>query len=290
MTDLSQAELADRERAVNTDELGAPARRRAWHAGRDYGRERERALETQLTEIAQLALGVLESERAETDVDEWDESDHRCLLHNRAEDALAASQPEVLSERSDTEPGEPEGQPACKTCEDSGRVLVSDGPATTPCPQCRDMRERPRRPDDGVRGRSMSQVIADAREIERQIAQPDHGPGEPAFPGVLTMADRQDLCQREGHIPCADSPRCRRCHIRLGAQVGGEPIRGRMYVPGEYKGSCLSIAGREDRATEADIDEVVNWLTTFDVCAHVVTRDEARELLSLVFKEGAIDV
>lgn len=45
-------------------------------------------LRGQLVEMAQLALSVLEAERARTGVDEWDESDARCLLHNRAEDAL----------------------------------------------------------------------------------------------------------------------------------------------------------------------------------------------------------
>ncbi len=142
MSEMSQAGRTARETAAKADGFGEPARRRAWEAGRDYGREREQELRTRLEVEAGLHIGTRERERAlETalgDLVEWcagplgleghavaDSNSHdepiNCLLSlgtlragigalGKARAALAVSQPEVLSERSDTEPGEPEGQ------------------------------------------------------------------------------------------------------------------------------------------------------------------------------------
>lgn len=150
-----------------------------WLAARDYGRERERALEVALRRM--IAVTELPGTRSELSPQtERAKSIARAalaasprparnrLVAIRTHDGIqvtfedterpAASQPEVLSERSDTEPGEPEGTP-------SGRITKPDEfPRFLECPGC------------GMK-RLFSPYEGRCDECR---AQPDHGPGEPS--------------------------------------------------------------------------------------------------------------
>lgn len=93
---------------------------------RDCGRERERALKKALTSVSVIAMDVRRGHAAALEA---------CIeIQEVANAALAASQPEVLSERSDTEPGEPEGHERVWTgpgvLEQSGSTTI--GPEVQP--------------------------------------------------------------------------------------------------------------------------------------------------------------
>lgn len=152
---LSQAERTAMEAAIRNiprSRGSAPGFEDGWLAARDYGRERERALEEAHAVIARSPLSCAGC----TDV---------------ASAALAASQPEVLSERNDTEPGEPEGQSDERRGEMEMAAMVC---FQTPW-------------------QKVSPAYRAAYEhawLNALQAQPAHGPGEPSEDEGRFFADR----------------------------------------------------------------------------------------------------
>lgn len=215
MSKLSQAKRTAEETAWDLWHPEGPnPGRRAIHqhgfiAGRDYGRERERALEEALRSIAGHPKG---------DAPMGAEAAQRI-----ARNALAASQPKVLGERSDTEPGELEGRPtndemmrqAERVDEVYGRrsqmeiyrlypgVDETEGIATWSGPTVLDSTEPPllcvpyaqfSEALDALRACSTQSQTADDFVFRmdvnhvRSAVQPDHGPGEPRDQAVVEAA------------------------------------------------------------------------------------------------------
>jgi hypothetical protein len=110
MTELSQAERLAMETACRHVDLQHRAVRYGWVTGRDYGRERERALETALEKLIMLPCGAGSGERS-----------MKTTVERIATEALAS-------------PGEPEGQ--CSWCDGKRVLMEPDGSKHQPCPHC----------------------------------------------------------------------------------------------------------------------------------------------------------
>ena len=87
---------------------------------------------------------------------------------DRARNVLAASQPKVLSEQSDKEPGEPEGQSDPEMCDcghNAGRhdLVRPDGKRL-----------------EGFEGQDTPCELCSCIDFQPGSGQPDHGPGEPS--------------------------------------------------------------------------------------------------------------
>jgi hypothetical protein len=211
MSELSQVERTAIHKIVGTDARGAHLlAEEVWLAARDYGRERERALEDVLTVIAgEYGCGLIEPpdqslppegdpchERYPDDPEKWCVS---CIA-SMALWGLGAS------------PGEPEGQPS--------RIITKpdEFPRFLECPGC------------GLK-RLFSPYEGRCDECR---SQPDHGPGEPSETDRLRKAIQLCLDERstEWAVDPADmdqrfvaqeyARKLERIYARLSAVLVGE--------------------------------------------------------------------
>jgi hypothetical protein len=252
MPELSQAERTAMEmemRSYQRDDMTDLPRpftngfERGFLAARDYGRERERALEEALRSIAGHPKG---------DAPMGAEAAQRI-----ARNALAASQPEVLSERSDTEPGEPEdlrefvlwadhtwtgGNEESDEIENASLNVVPKSPqsaATSPgepekiCPYCVEGHTH-----DVCDGEPVVEVCGSCHGTGKE-AQPDRGPGEPSPEDVLrddaihhmaTISGQLRVAARDGEYVEPDELK------RMGDELAGSCKRCRAVLAGESNG------------------------------------------------------
>lgn len=185
MSELSQAEGTAMESAIIARRPEEYQKlERVWRAGRDYGKERERALREALDGLFDAARPYLDHAAPHEQLFNGEDLRNFEALSKaivQADAALAASQPEVLSERSDTEHGEPEDVPGRCVIEDDGREGNMVVAAYTRQQAIIDALKI-------LQNRTVGSPEACARAIDvltaglaaEENAQPAHGPGKPS--------------------------------------------------------------------------------------------------------------